>query len=192
MIGTTNIVRQYVNPGAPGKPVLSSSSYDNDRLTTKKIWTYTWTEAKAANGASAIKGYRIRVYKNGTVITGLALGSNRTIVAADNDDYWIDIDATECSIKIDPVSLGFIAGDKIKIGIYAFTKNAKDTKLFNGGGSSSAQVDSAELAVETACALYVKAKGAWHAGTVSVKANGKWHEAKAIYVKANGEWKSAK
>lgn len=175
----------YANPGVPGIPVIS---YSKSRLTIKENWTYTWTAGAAGNTDSPVKGYRIRLYKNGTAITGLVANTNNTITKGSGTSDHVDRESTSCIVTFNPVDFGFKAGDKVKLGIYAYAKNGAGGQLFNGGGTTEAQVNSVESTVQNAGVVNIKVNNAWTEGQVWIKADGKWHEAETVNVKVNGTW----
>lgn len=180
-------VKYYAAPSKPGIPVIK---YTKNRLTVKENWTYTWTAAKEANDNSPIKGYRIRLYKNGVSvpiynIDGKEISEYDSAMVA-NTKYYYDTKNSSCTFSIDPVQHGFLPGDKVKLGIYAYTRNGKSTQLFSGGGY--AEVFSNELVVQNAGIMRVKVDGTWREGQVWVKADGKWHEADIVKTKVNGTW----
>ena len=190
-IATTSLaIKQYVVPNAPGTPVIS---YKKNRLTIKESWTFTWTAATAANASSPIKGYRIRLYKNGSLVKGLAVGSGNNIICSGSNE-WLDRETTSCTLTLDPVAFGFKAGDTVKLGIYAYTRNGSSntgTQLFNGRGDRTAEVYSATYTVQNAGILHVKPGSAWKEGQVFVKVAGAWKEAESVHVKTSAGWKES-
>ena len=177
----------YVAPSNPGKPVISASSYKNNRLTIKQNWTYTWAAAVAGNSDSPIKGYRIRIYKNGTKLTGLTSStSSNTIGKGSGTLEYVDRESTSCTITFNPVTLGFLPKDTIKVGIYAYTKNGAGTQLW-----SDTHMISDESTVQNAGVVRVKVNNTWKEGQVWVKVNGVWKEAETVNVKVNGAWKES-
>ena len=127
----------YTNPGAPGKPVLS---YDQTEPIPKAKLTASWLAASA--GSTAIAGYRIRLYKNGTEVT------------------MIDTENTGISYTFNSFeSYGFEPGDVAQVGIYSYSKDWAGTKHFNGGGGSSAQVYSNTLTIISDKFIYASVDG---------------------------------
>jgi hypothetical protein len=189
-------IRQYIKPGAPGKPVIS---YSKNRLTIREPWKFTWPEAKAANTSSPIKGYRIRIIKivddneYGVALTGLVSGPNNTIIKGNNTENFIDRESTSCTITFDPVELGFEAGNKVRVGLYSYTrfgeKNAGD-QLFNSLASDD-QVLSEPEPVQNAGIVHIKEGDSWREGQVYIKVDGTWKEADTVYTKVNGSWKES-
>ena len=127
----------YTNPGAPGKPVLS---YDQTEPIPKAKLTASWLAASA--GSTAVAGYRIRLYKNGTIVT------------------MIDTENTSISYTFDSFeSYGFVPGDVAQVGIYSYSKDWAGNKHFNGSGSSSAQVYSNTLTIISDKFIYASVNG---------------------------------
>ena len=142
----------FINPGAPGKPSLT---YDQPEPIPRAKLTASWSAA--SNGSTAIAGYRVRLYKNGTEV--------------------VEVD-TESSIAsyIFPKTLeeyGFEPGDIVKVGIYSYCKDWQGTKFFNGGGASTAIVYSNDLTI-------VSDKYIW------VSINGQSFNKHKMYVSING------
>lgn len=127
----------YTNPGAPGKPVLS---YDQTEPIPKAKLTASWLAASA--GSTAVAGYRIRLYRNGTIVT------------------MIDTENTGISYTFDSLeSYGFVPGDVAQVGIYSYSKDWAGNKHFNGGGSDSAQVYSDTLTIISDKFIYASVNG---------------------------------
>lgn len=185
---TINVV-YYAAPKNPGKPALTSNSFRNGRLTIKQNWTYSWTAAPAANTNSPVKGYRIRLYKNGKLVTGLTNGSNNIISKGTGANEYLDRESTSCTITFNPVDFGFKAGDTVQLGIFAYTRNGKNTQLWSGDGKT--QVLSDVATVQNAGVVNVKVGNAWKEGQVYVKVSGAWKEAETVNVKVNGSWKES-
>ena len=128
----------YNNPGAPGAPVLS---YDQTEPIPKANLKATWTAASA--GSTAISGYRLRLYKNGTEIK---------MIDTESTDVFYTFGTFE--------SLGFVPGDVAKVGIYSYAKDWAGNKHFNGGGDGSAQVYSSNTITEVSDKyIYVSSNG---------------------------------
>ena len=127
----------YTNPGAPGKPVLS---YDQTEPVPTAKLTASWLAASA--GSTAIAGYRISLYKNGTEVT------------------MIDTENTGVSYTFNSFeSYGFEPGDVAQVGIYSYSKDWEGTKHFNGGGDSSSQVYSNTLTIISDKFIYASVNG---------------------------------
>lgn len=127
----------YTNPGAPGKPVLS---YDQTEPIPKAKLTASWIAASA--GSTAIAGYRIKLYKNGTEVT---------LIDTKNTGISYTFDSFE--------SYGFVPGDVAQVGIYSYSKDWAGNKHFNGGGSGSAQVYSNTLTIISDKFIYASVNG---------------------------------
>lgn len=182
-------IRQYSNPNPPGKPKIS---YTKKKLTIREPWTFTW--AAATGICSPVVGYRIRIMKDGTALTGLVSSTNNTVVKGNNTNNWIDRDSSSCTITFDPKELGFKAGDKVSVGIYSYSRYGKDNdgkQLFNGGGHTDDQVISDVSLVENAGIMHVKVGNSWKEGQVYVKVGGTWKEAESVHTKVNGSWKES-
>jgi hypothetical protein len=142
----------FVNPGAPGKPNLS---YDQPEPIPRAKITGSWNAGTA--GSTAVAGYRVRLYKNGTQVE------------------VVDTDSADTSYTF-PKTLeeyGFEPGDVLAIGIYAYSKDWQGTKFFNGGGASTAIVMSDNLTI-------VSDKYIW------VSVNGQSFNKHKMYVSING------
>lgn len=127
----------YTNPGAPGKPILS---YDQTEPIPKAKLTASWLAASA--GSTAIAGYRIRLFKNGTEV------------------MTIDTENTGISYTFDSFeSYGFEPGDVAQVGIYSYSKDWAGNKHFNGGGSTSSQIYSNTLTIISDKFIYVSVNG---------------------------------
>lgn len=177
----------YAAPSNPGKPVLAASSYKNNRLTVKQNWTYTWTAATAANANSPVKGYRIRIYKNNTALSGLVGStSNNIITNGTNTEKYVDRESTSCTITFNPVTLGFLPNDTVRVGIYAYTRNGASSQLW-----SDTHMLSDISTVQNAGIVHVKVNGQWKEGQVWVKTNGSWREAETVNTKINGTWQES-
>lgn len=133
-----SFITTYNNPGAPGAPVLS---YDQAEPIPKANLKATWTAASA--GSTAISGYRLILYKNGTEIK---------VIDTESTDTFYTFGTFE--------SLGFVPGDIAKVGIYSYAKDWAGNKHFNGDGASSAQVYSSNTITEVSDKyIYVSSNG---------------------------------
>ena len=184
-------IKQYVAPGNPGKPVVSS------RLNLKGNWTYSWTAAEAANTSSPVKGYRVRIFKNGTTLTGLTYDKDTNIInKGSGTNQWIDTEETSTNITFDPVELGFEIGDKVKISLFSYSRNGKEQIAWTVGDTSyslfnSTQIFSDELTVKNAGIIHTNVKDTWKEGQVYVNVKGTWKEAESVSVNVNGTWKES-
>lgn len=142
----------FINPGAPGKPNLS---YDQPEPIPRTKLTASWSAA--SNGSTAIAGYRVRLYKNGTKVAE------------------VDTESSTASYTFPKIleEYGFEPGDIAKVGIYSYCKDWQGTKFFNGGGSGSSQVYSNNLTI-------VSDKYIW------VSINGQSFNKHKMYVSING------
>lgn len=187
---TSSTVKQYRAPGAPGKPTLDSSSYRNGRLTIKQNWKYTWTAGTDGTGSCPVLGYRIRIYKNGSLVKGFSAGTNSVLIKNSGTNEYVDrAGKTNCTIILNPVSFGFVPGDTIQIGIYSYAQNGAGTWLYSGGGS--VQVTSDTSTVQNSGVMRVRPSGSWKEGVVSIKVNNTWKEAEVVYTKVSGAWKES-
>lgn len=175
----TRSVKYYGNPGNPGVPTLS---YRKGGPTLKETLTFNWGAASAGSNVP-VRGYRLRLYKNDVLLTGI----NPNNASA---NYW-DTGSTSTSFNFDPNRFGFKVGDKVKLSIYSYGYNGAGTQLFNGGGVSSAKVNSAEYTFINAGIIRIKKDGIWKEGQVYIKVNGVWKEADSVYIKKNGVWKES-
>lgn len=142
----------FIDPGAPGKPSLT---YDQPEPIPRAKLTASW--GAASNGSTAVAGYRVRLYKNGTQVE------------------VVDTDSANTSYTF-PKTLeeyGFEPGDVLAIGIYAYSKDWQGSKFFNGGGASTAIVMSDNLTI-------VSDKYIW------VSVNGQSFNKHKMYVSING------
>jgi hypothetical protein len=198
---TSKIIKRYSAPHNPGKPALTSGSFKNGRLTVKQNWTYSWTKASAVTANSPIKGYRIRIYKNGDQPADRILGltaSGKTITQGTGTADYVDVPTTTSdatadnfSITFNPTNLGFKPGDTVQISIFAWTTNGAGAILWSGGGKSENQVMSDSTPVQNSGVIRVKVKGEWKEGQVYVKTAGKWKEAETVLVKTPKGWKES-
>lgn len=187
---TSKTIYRYAAPGDVGKPALSSSSFRNGRLTVKQNWTYTWTAASAGTVNSPVLGYRIRMYKNGSLVKGITAGSGSNISKGTGTNEYLDRSgSTNCSITFNPVSFGFEPGDTIYIGVFAWAANGAGSTLWSGGGSTHVVSDT--TTVQNSGIMRVRPAGSWKEGVVSVKVDGKWIEADVVQIKADGKWKES-
>ena len=172
-------IKYYGNPGNPGKPTLS---YRRKGPTLKEALSFNWTAASAGTN-TPIVGYRLRLYKNGSLITG--------VNPDDASAYYYDTNSTSTIYSFDASTLGFKVGDTIKLGIYSYGKNGAGDLLLNGGGAPEAQVDSIEYTFINAGIIRIKKDGIWKEGQVYIKVNGIWKEADSVYIKKDGLWKES-
>ena len=91
---------------------------------------YTFKWNAAGAGSTAVAGYRLRIYKN-------------------------DVELE----SIDTESKGFAVGDRLKFGLYSYSKDWTGNKHFNGGGSGSAQVVSSPVTMVSDKFVYLSQNG---------------------------------
>ena len=203
--GSLKSTDQYVAPGSPGIPELAEVNYQNKRLTADMPWTWEWAPAVAANSNSPIVGYRIRLYKNGTLIKGLSVNKSTNgvhyLVKGSGTDSYLDYEGhdnnvlnTHKQLRIENPALtfGFKAGDTVKLGLFAYTRkgiNNDGYQLFSGG--STQQVNSRIYTIQNKGIMRVKVNGVWKEGQVYVKTGGSWKEADTVYTKVAGSWKES-
>lgn len=136
--GVISFKTGFVNPGSPGKPSLT---YDQTEVIPRAKITAKWTAASA--GSTAVAGYRIRLFKNNVEV------------------FSIDTENTNLSYTFNSLeSYGFAVGDKVKVGIYSYSKDWEGTKFFNGGGADSSQIYSNDLTVVSDKYIYASVNGA--------------------------------
>lgn len=172
-------VKYYGNPGNPGVPTLS---YRRRGPTLNETLTFNWGAAPAGTNVP-IRGYRLRIWKNGVLQKGI----NPSNASAEE---W-DTGSTSTSYTFNPKTFGFKVGDKVKLGIYSYGYNGAGQILFNGGGAGTAQVFSAEYTFINAGIIRIKKDGIWKEGQVYIKVNGVWKEADSVYIKKDGVWKES-
>ena len=189
---TTSLeVPNYVIPNAPGKPVLTDSSFKNGRLTVKQPWTYTWSAPTKTNDSSLVKGYRIRLYNSRSgYVLGIKSDTSdpNKIVPGTGEDNYLDRETASCTVTFDPVECGFKPGDYVSLGIYAYTRNGNSSQLFNGNGDGSAHVRSDGTLVQNAGVLHFKTDDGWVEGQVYVKTEDGWQEAETVNIKTEDGW----
>lgn len=175
---TINVV-YYGNPGAPGIPIL----YFRRRGPVPKEEIYfSWSAASAGTNVP-IKGYQLRIYKNGRLLLGI--DPNNASAS------WWDTGSTSTRYDFVGTDFAFEKGDTVKLGIYSYGVNGKGSLVLNGNGAPEAQVNSAEYTFINAGIMRIKASGTWKEGQVYIKVNGVWKEADSVYIKKNGIWKES-
>lgn len=201
-------IRQYIGPTPPGTPVIS---YSKSKLTNKEPWTFTWAPASATNTSSPVVGYRLRLYRNGNIINGIALKSgSKTELIKSGTEPLIDTNSTSCSITIlDPTEFGFVPGDTVKLGIYSYTRFGQDNNdytnagvgiLYNSDssgtlekrGTADAHVFSLDYPIQKAGLLKVNTPDGWKEGQAFIMTENGWKEASSIYVNTEKGWKEPK
>ena len=179
-------IKQYVAPSKPGKP---SISWTKSRMTVRENWTISWGAATKTNDNSAVAGYRIRVFVNGTTIP--IKNNSSEVITTDNGDktdkwrYYYERDKTDTSMTFYTPKNDIAAGDTVKVVVHAFSKDAKSKKYY------SEYITSDEYTVCNSGIMYVKVSGAWKEGIAYYKTGGAWKEAETVNVKVSGSWKES-
>lgn len=188
-------VKYYKKPSDPGTPV--KIDYNKKRLTIKEPWIFSWGSSKPGNANSPIKGYRLRVLKNGKAIpiknaNGQILTKDNSSTPDDRYKYYYDrtvINQTtgyvSTSMTFYPAINDFKPKDTVEVVVQAYAKNG-DGEFLTSGAVSSAVPE--PLTVENAATVRIKADGTWKEGQVYIKAGGTWKEADTVYIKANDTW----
>jgi hypothetical protein len=210
-ITTSKGIKQYVAPGKPGVPYIVQ--YDlGDRLTADISWDWCWEAAKPANDSSPVRGYRIRLYKNGTLVKGLSVNKSTSgihyLVKGSGTNEYIDYEGhdndvlnTKKQLKIEnpAATFGFKAGDTVKLGLFAYSKNGLNEIQWSAGGqwnnlfsgNATSQTNSSIYTIENKGIMNVKVGGSWKEGQVYIKVGGAWKEAQGVYTKVSGSWKES-
>jgi hypothetical protein len=189
-------IKQYVAPPAVQRTEVGAEA----EVKLKDIRWLNWWRINGTNKSSPTKGYRLKVYKNGTAISGLVLADidNSKIreleratemnpdTYIDHIDLLYDVNAGVESdiVKFYPNKLGFKVGDKLTLGIQAYSLDGKGTKLL------SAETRSSTLTIKNSAVVQVKTAAGWKEGQVYVKVNGAWKEAQGVYTRAT-TWKES-
>lgn len=182
--GSAN-AKYYAKPSNPGKPILSSSSFRNNRLTIKQDWGWEWPLSAATNTDSPVKGYRIRLYVNDSnnpivnYYTGDAASSE-----LEDFDWVYDRTSTSYPMPMRATDQAIVPGDTVALSIQAYSTNGVGTKLL------SSVIMSDTYTVQNAGVVNIK-MGEWTEGQVWVKVNDKWQEAETVSVKAGNAWQES-
>lgn len=131
-----SITTTFTNPGAPSNLKITCS---NPEPIIAANYTFSWNAGLA--GSTAIAGYRLRIYKNGTEIE------------------CIDTESTGTSYTINAQDKGFAVGDVMSFGLYSYSKDWANNKHFNGGGADSAQVTSSGVTMVSDKFVYLSQNG---------------------------------
>jgi hypothetical protein len=184
-----NIV-QIVGPSYPGEP---SVTFKKTRPTVKENWKFEWESADPANNESPIKGYRIRLYKNGIKkYIKHSSGKDLSVLvpnSSDPNNIQYDREGTENSITIYPDKQEFKPGDVIKLSVSAYTRygdNNDGAQVFK-----TSEQFSAEYTVRNAGIVRLKTDEGWKEGQVYVKLDHGWVEAETVYVKTDDGWEES-
>jgi hypothetical protein len=204
-------IEQYVAPKMSGQPYIVQYAL-GDRLTADVPWNWTWEAAKPANNSSPVRGYRIRLYKNGSLVTGLSVNKSTDgshyLVKGNGTNEYIDYEGHDntnlnthkrLTIANPAGTFGFKAGDTVKLGLFAYSKNGLDEIQWSAGGqwnnlfsgNATSQTNSSIYTIENKGIMRVKVNGVWKEGQVYVKTGGSWKEAQGVYTKVNGSWKES-
>lgn len=180
-------VKHYV---APTKQPTPEIKYTKKRLTLNEDWKFTWSEATAANDSSPVKGYRLIIEQKQPNKTAVnmpfkTVGGSSSTNKGDGKDY-LDVGSAVRTISVNPKTIGFSVGDKVRFGVQPYTTNAKGTKLLKSSIAYSSQYE-----VQNAGIVHVKVNGVWKEGQVYVKVNGTWKEAESVHTRVNGAWKES-
>lgn len=183
-VTASKAIKQYVAPSNPSGVKLT---YKRARLTIKENWTASWTASTKTNDSSPVKGYRIRIYKNGKTIQ--FKNSEGDILTSDSGSgdsrYYYDRDKTETTMNINTKTNTFKPGDKVQLMIHGYTEDAKGNKKFSDKALSSTYT------VQNAGVMNTKTKDGWKEGQVWVKTKDGWKEAVAVHVKTKDGWKES-
>ena len=71
----------------------------------------------------------------------------------------IDTESTSTQYTINAAAKGFAVGDRLKFGLYSYSKDWAGNKHFNGGGSGSAQVISSAVTMVSDKFIYLSENG---------------------------------
>lgn len=198
---TRTVYAQCTTTAAHGPPALASSSrvisyykapslisapaffYSKSRFTIKEPWLVRWLPGIAGNSISPIKGYRIKLYKNNSLIDIY----NNSRVKLSNQSKIYDRESAATSITLSPTAHNFKVGDTAQVSIQPYTryKDSGSTLLLGN------EIRSIVHTVKNTGIFRVKVGGSWKEGEVWVKAEGSWKEAEEVLVKAGGLWKEA-
>lgn len=177
----TKAMKFYQPPSSPSNIILS---FKGNKPTLKEQLTFTWNAAEEANEDSPVLGYRIRLRVNDRSITGINpqnSSANYLDTETPNTSYTLTT-ALKNKLKV---------GDKIKLGLYSYTRNGQDLQLFNGAGTAEAEVFSSEYTIGNNGVLKIKIGDKWKEGQVWIKINGTWKEATGVFIKSNNTWKES-
>lgn len=177
----------YASPKITKAPEIS---YDK-KLTVNKDCTYVWT-SEAQNNNSPVKFHRIRIYKNGSEIPGLVVGTGNYLVKSIGTNIYVNRAGDSSTVIFNPKNLGFKVGDTVKLGVYAYTRDG--TGNYTDGRKKylvSSFAGSNESTFENAGIIRTKVDNNWVEGQVYVKVSGEWKEAETVNAKVNGIWQES-
>lgn len=131
-----SITTTFTDPSAPSNLRIECS---NPEPIIAADYTFKWNAAGA--GSTAVAGYRLRIYKNDVELES------------------IDTESTSTQYTINAAAKGFTVGDRLKFGLYSYSKDWAGNKHFNGGGSGSAQVISSAVTMVSDKFIYLSENG---------------------------------
>lgn len=131
-----SITTTFTDPSAPSNLRIECS---NPEPIIAADYTFKWNAAGA--GSTAVAGYRLRIYKNDVELES------------------IDTESTSTQYTINAAAKGFAVGDRLKFGLYSYSKDWAGNKHFNGGGSGSAQVVSSSVTMVSDKFVYLSQNG---------------------------------
>lgn len=181
-VETSAYIKYYGNPSNPGKPTLSSKK--EGKPTLKEDLTFRWTAATAGSSHAPIKGYRIRLKVNGSFYDLDPNSANDYINTGNTNTYWTIPQSIKDTLKVK---------DTIQLSIYAYSTNGVGTPIFNGGGTTGAQVLSDIYTISSNGVVRVNVPGlGYKSGVVYVKdTSGNWKEAQGVFANSGGSWKES-
>lgn len=181
-VETSAAIKYYGNPSNPGKPTLSSKK--EGKPTLKEDLTFRWTAASAGSSHAPIRGYRIRLKVNGSFYDLDPNSDNDYIDTGNTNTYWTIPQSIKDTLKVK---------DTIQLSIYAYSTNGVGTPIFNGGGTTGAQVLSDIYTISSNGVVRVNVPGlGYKSGVVYVKdTSGNWKEAQGVFANSSGSWKES-
>lgn len=181
-VETSAYIKYYGNPSNPGKPTLSSKK--EGKPTLKEDLTFRWTAASAGSSHAPIRGYRIRLKVNGSFYDLDPNSDNDYIDTGNTNTYWTIPQSIKDTLKVK---------DTIQLSIYAYSTNGVGTPIFNGGGTTGAQVLSDIYTISSNGVVRVNVPGlGYKSGVVYVKdTSGNWKEAQGVFANSGGSWKES-
>lgn len=137
--GVASFKTSFINPGGPSGV---TNSFDKPEPIPLSKITGTWKAGSA--GSKPVAGYRVRLFKGTTELA------------------MVDTESTALSYQFPNTleSYGVNVGDIVRIGVYAYSKDAYGNKFFNGGGSGEAQVFSSYVTIVSDKYIYASLNGA--------------------------------
>lgn len=181
-VKTSALIKYYGNPSDPGKPILSSKK--EGKPTLKEDLTFRWTAATAGSSHAPIRGYRIRLKVNGSFYDLDPNSSNDYIDTGNTNTYWTIPQSIKDTLKVK---------DTIQLSIYAYSTNGVPTPIFNGGGTTEAQILSDVYTISSNGIVRIDIPGlGYKQGTVYVKSSSvNWKEAQGVFANNGSSWKES-